>query len=74
MFITDRPAATRLEIRGVEWRDAFMQKDGEPWKHAMNKDYSTFVDIKRVPHQSLVVKGDLINWSIISSNHIMSRL
>ncbi|KAL0785033.1 hypothetical protein Bca101_001278 [Brassica carinata] len=51
-------AAIRLEIRGGEWKDAFMQMDGEPWKQPMSKDYSTFVDIKRVPHQSLVVKGD----------------
>ncbi|KAL1217506.1 Diacylglycerol kinase 4 [Cardamine amara subsp. amara] len=51
-------AAIRLEIRGGEWKDAFMQMDGEPWKQPMTKDYSTFVDIKRVPHQSLVVKGD----------------
>ncbi|CAH2069607.1 unnamed protein product [Thlaspi arvense] len=51
-------AAIRLEIRGGEWKDAFMQMDGEPWKQPMNKDYATFVDIKRVPHQSLIVKGD----------------
>ncbi|XP_010452685.1 PREDICTED: diacylglycerol kinase 4-like [Camelina sativa] len=51
-------AAIRLEIRGGEWKDAFMQMDGEPWKQPMTRDYSTFVDIKRVPHQSLVVKGD----------------
>ncbi|KAG7534619.1 Diacylglycerol kinase catalytic domain [Arabidopsis thaliana x Arabidopsis arenosa] len=51
-------AAIRLEIRGGDWKDAFMQMDGEPWKQPMTRDYSTFVDIKRVPHQSLVVKGD----------------
>jgi len=54
----EQAAAIRLEIRGGDWKDAFMQMDGEPWKQPMTRDYSTFVDIKRVPHQSLVVKGD----------------
>ncbi|KAM7252733.1 hypothetical protein ACFE04_008242 [Oxalis oulophora] len=42
-------AAIRLEIRGGEWRDAFMQMDGEPWKQPMDKNFSTFVEIKRPP-------------------------
>ncbi|KAL9685834.1 hypothetical protein QQ045_023288 [Rhodiola kirilowii] len=51
-------AAIRLEIRGGDWQDAFMQMDGEPWKQPLSKEYSTFVEIKRVPHHSLVVKGE----------------
>lgn len=51
-------AAVRLEIRGGEWKDAYMQMDGEPWKQPMSKDYSTFVEIRRVPHQSLMVSGE----------------
>ncbi|XP_021908800.1 diacylglycerol kinase 4 isoform X2 [Carica papaya] len=51
-------AAIRLEIRGGEWKDAYMQMDGEPWKQPMNKEYSTFVEIRRVPFQSLMVNGD----------------
>lgn len=58
LYFYEQAAAIRLEIRGGEWKDSFMQMDGEPWKQPMNRDYSTFVDIKRVPHQSLVVKGD----------------
>ncbi|KAJ4709397.1 diacylglycerol kinase [Melia azedarach] len=51
-------AAIRLEIRGGEWKDAYLQMDGEPWKQPMNKDYSSFIEIKRVPFQSLMVSGD----------------
>ncbi|KAF8400406.1 hypothetical protein HHK36_013704 [Tetracentron sinense] len=51
-------SAIRLEIRGGEWKQAYMQADGEPWKQTMNKEYSTFVEIKRVPFQSLVINGE----------------
>ncbi|XP_057767256.1 diacylglycerol kinase 4-like [Salvia miltiorrhiza] len=51
-------SAIRFELRGGEWTEAYMQMDGEPWKQPMNKDYSTFVEIKRVQYQSLMVKGD----------------
>ncbi|XVF34284.1 hypothetical protein REPUB_Repub18cG0046100 [Reevesia pubescens] len=48
----------RLELRGGEWKDAFMQMDGEPWKQPMSQEYSTFVEIKRVPFQSLMISGE----------------
>ena len=51
-------AAIRLEIRGSEWKNAYMQMDGEPWKQPLNKDFSTFLEIKRVPFQSLMISGD----------------
>lgn len=51
-------AAIRLEIRGGEWKNAYMQMDGEPWKQPLNKDFSTFLEIKRVPFQSLMISGD----------------
>ncbi|KAF6149075.1 hypothetical protein GIB67_018653 [Kingdonia uniflora] len=51
-------AAIRLEIRGGEWKDVYMQMDGEPWKQPISKEYSTFVDIKRVPFLSLMINGD----------------
>ncbi|KAJ7955735.1 diacylglycerol kinase [Quillaja saponaria] len=51
-------AAIRLEVRGGEWKDAYMQMDGEPWKQPMSKDFSTFVEITRVPFQSLMINGD----------------
>ncbi|XP_041019050.1 diacylglycerol kinase 4-like isoform X1 [Juglans microcarpa x Juglans regia] len=50
-------AAIRLEVRGGEWKDAYMQMDGEPWEQPLSKDYSTFVEIKRVPFQSLMIGG-----------------
>ncbi|XP_011012646.1 PREDICTED: diacylglycerol kinase 7-like [Populus euphratica] len=49
--------AIRLEVRSGEWKDTYMQMDGEPWKQPMSKEYSTFVEIKRVPFQSLMVNG-----------------
>ncbi|KAF5198253.1 Diacylglycerol kinase [Thalictrum thalictroides] len=51
-------AAIRFEIRGGEWKQAFMQTDGEPWKQPLNNKYSTFVEIKRVPYQSIMISGD----------------
>ncbi|RLM60263.1 hypothetical protein C2845_PM14G06770 [Panicum miliaceum] len=50
-------AAIRIEIKGGQWRDAFMQMDGEPWKQPLSSEYSTFVDIKKVPYPSLIVNG-----------------
>lgn len=51
-------AAIRFEVRGGEWKDAYMQMDGEPWRQPMKKEYSTFVEIKRVPFQSVMVRGE----------------
>ncbi|CAK9187312.1 unnamed protein product [Ilex paraguariensis] len=51
-------AAIRFELRGGEWKKAYMQMDGEPWKQPMNNDYSTFVEIKRVPFQSIMINGE----------------
>ncbi|KAH7545241.1 hypothetical protein FEM48_Zijuj01G0072700 [Ziziphus jujuba var. spinosa] len=51
-------AAIRLEIRGGEWKNAYMQMDGEPWKQPMDEQFSTFVEIKRVPFQSFMIHGD----------------
>ncbi|KAM7472841.1 hypothetical protein LguiA_011024 [Lonicera macranthoides] len=51
-------SSIRFEFRGGEWKEAFMQMDGEPWKQPMNKEYSTFVEIKRVPFQSVMVSGE----------------
>ncbi|XP_047308593.1 diacylglycerol kinase 7-like [Impatiens glandulifera] len=50
-------AEVRFEFRGGEWDEAFVQMDGEPWKQPLCEEYSTFVDIKRVPFQSLMVDG-----------------
>jgi hypothetical protein len=50
-------AAIRIEIKGGYWRDAFMQMDGEPWKQPLSSEYSTFVDIKKVPYPSLIING-----------------
>ncbi|CAL9223513.1 unnamed protein product [Arabidopsis halleri] len=51
-------AAVRFELRGGDWRDAFLQMDGEPWKQPMSTDYSTFVEIKKVPFQSLMINNE----------------
>ncbi|XP_028773663.1 diacylglycerol kinase 4-like [Neltuma alba] len=51
-------AAIRLEIRGGEWRDAYMQMDGEPWKQPLRSEFSTFVEIKREPFQSYMISGE----------------
>ncbi|CAI9098692.1 OLC1v1035382C1 [Oldenlandia corymbosa var. corymbosa] len=51
-------SSIRFELRGGEWKEAYMQMDGEPWKQPINKDFSTFVEIKRVPSQSVMVYGD----------------
>ncbi|CAK7344650.1 unnamed protein product [Dovyalis caffra] len=51
-------AAIRLEVRGGEWKESFMQMDGEPWKQPISKEYSSFVEIKRVPYQSLMINGE----------------
>lgn len=58
ILLVCQAAAIRLEVRGGEWKDAYMQTDGEPWKQQLNREYSTFVEIKRVPFQSLMVSGD----------------
>ncbi|XP_008662694.2 diacylglycerol kinase 4 [Zea mays] len=50
-------AAIRIEIKGGYWHDAFMQMDGEPWKQPLSSEYSTFVDIKKVPYPSLIING-----------------
>ncbi|KAF9615009.1 hypothetical protein IFM89_021563 [Coptis chinensis] len=50
-------AAIRVEIRGGDWKKAYLQMDGEPWKQPINKEYSTFVEINRVPKQSLMISG-----------------
>lgn len=50
--------AIRLEIRGGQWKDAYMQMDGEPWKQPMSTEHSSFVEIKRVPFQSLIISGE----------------
>ncbi|KAI3444118.1 hypothetical protein Pfo_000783 [Paulownia fortunei] len=51
-------SAIRFELRGGEWKKSYMQMDGEPWKQPMNKEFSTFVEIKKVPHQSIMVRGE----------------
>jgi diacylglycerol kinase (ATP) len=57
-LIVFQATAIRLEVRGGEWKDAYMQMDGEPWKQPMSKDFSTFVEIRREPFQSLMINGE----------------
>ncbi|XP_073104716.1 diacylglycerol kinase 7 isoform X5 [Elaeis guineensis] len=51
-------AAIKMEIRGGEWNQAYLQMDGEPWKQPIAQDFSTYVVIKRVPFQSLMISGE----------------
>ncbi|XP_051150476.1 diacylglycerol kinase 7-like [Andrographis paniculata] len=51
-------SAIRFELRGGEWERAYMQMDGEPWKQPLDNEFSAFVEIKRVPHQSVMVRAD----------------
>ncbi|KAA0059727.1 diacylglycerol kinase 7 [Cucumis melo var. makuwa] len=51
-------AAIRIEIRGGKRKKAYLQMDGEPWKQPISKENSTFVEIKRVPFQSLMINGE----------------
>ncbi|KAK1391585.1 diacylglycerol kinase [Heracleum sosnowskyi] len=51
-------AGLRFEFRGGEWRKSYMQMDGEPWKQPLNNAYSTFVEINRVPNQSVMITGE----------------
>ncbi|KAL8129699.1 hypothetical protein V2J09_018854 [Rumex salicifolius] len=51
-------AAIRMEIRGGDWKQAFLQMDGEPWKQPLDENYSAFVDITKVGFHSLMINGD----------------
>ncbi|GAB2219158.1 hypothetical protein Droror1_Dr00006789 [Drosera rotundifolia] len=51
-------AAIRFEVRGGDWTQSFMQMDGEPWKQPLDQEFSTYVEIKRVPHRSLMIRGE----------------
>lgn len=51
-------AAIRFEFRGGEWKEGFLQIDGEPWKQPISKNSTTVVEIKRVPLQSTVIDGE----------------
>lgn len=51
-------AAIRFEIRGGEWNEAFIQMDGEPWRQPLNTEYSSFMEIVRVPHRSVMISGE----------------
>ncbi|KAG6411792.1 hypothetical protein SASPL_129876 [Salvia splendens] len=54
----EKASDIRFELRGGEWKKSYLQMDGEPWKQPMDKDFSTFVEIKRVPNQSLMVRAE----------------
>ncbi|XP_054790889.1 diacylglycerol kinase 4-like [Prosopis cineraria] len=51
-------AAVRLELIGGEWKNAYMQMDGEPWKQPLDKNLSTILEIKREPYQSYMIRGE----------------
>ncbi|OAY79843.1 Diacylglycerol kinase 7, partial [Ananas comosus] len=51
-------AAVKLEMRGGQWSRAYLQMDGEPWKQPLSNEYSTIVEIKKVPFHSLMLSGE----------------
>lgn len=51
-------AAVKFDIRGGERNEAFLQMDGEPWKQPLNAEFSSFIEIVRVAHQSAIIKGE----------------
>ncbi|KAJ4816505.1 Diacylglycerol kinase [Rhynchospora pubera] len=51
-------AAIKLELRGGQWNRAYLQMDGEPWRQPLTNDYSTFVEIKKMPFHSLMLNGE----------------
>uniref|UniRef100_A0A0C9QX78 Diacylglycerol kinase n=1 Tax=Wollemia nobilis TaxID=56998 RepID=A0A0C9QX78_9CONI len=51
-------AAIRMELRGGRRQRAYMQMDGEPWKHPLSQDYSTMIEITKVPLPSLMISGE----------------
>ncbi|KMZ72445.1 Diacylglycerol kinase [Zostera marina] len=51
-------AAVRFELKGGEWKKAYMQMDGEPWKQPIDNDLSTFVEVSKVPHYSVMISGE----------------
>lgn len=50
-------AAIKLELRGGRRKRAYLQMDGEPWQHPLSESDSTFIEITRVPFQSLMISG-----------------
>lgn len=54
----EQAAAVRFELKGGEWKKAYMQMDGEPWKQPIDNDLSTFVEISKVPHYSVMISGE----------------
>ncbi|XP_073010948.1 diacylglycerol kinase 7-like [Typha latifolia] len=51
-------AAIKFEIRGSQCNRSYLQMDGEPWKQPLSREYSTFVEIKKVPFHSLMISGE----------------
>ena len=61
-------AAITSEVRGATWKQAFMQMDGESWKQPLDRVYSGFVEIKCVPHHSLLIQVD---WQTLASRRLL---
>ncbi|XP_039027436.1 diacylglycerol kinase 4-like [Hibiscus syriacus] len=55
-------AEIRMELRGGEWKESFMQMDGEPWKQNLSKKHWTVLEIKRMPFQSIMISGNYVDF------------
>lgn len=49
--------ALKLELRGSQRKQAYMQMDGEPWKQPLSDIHSTVIEIARA-HQSLILNAN----------------
>ena len=56
-----------MEMRGGEWRDEYMQMDGEPWKEPITGEYSW--DINNMPFQSLLILGDVFGHHLMPKDY-----
>ncbi|KAL5208471.1 hypothetical protein ABZP36_032906 [Zizania latifolia] len=51
-------AAIKFEMRGGQWNRVYAQMDGEPWKQPLVQEYSTVIEINKVPYHSLMINGE----------------
>lgn len=51
-------AAIRVELRSGRRKHAYLQMDGEPWKHPLSENNSTTIEITKVPFPSLMISGE----------------
>ncbi|GLJ28311.1 hypothetical protein SUGI_0556500 [Cryptomeria japonica] len=51
-------AAIRVELRSGRRKNAYLQMDGEPWKHPLSENNSTTIEITKAPFPSFMISGE----------------